>query len=136
VAELTGRGGRSLLAPFATASNPDTTIPGLSIDLDTGLTTDQLHAWVGRAAPGVDLVVLIGPPLAASIDAALLASACDGLVIVAESEKTERAALQTAAERARATGCRTLGVVMHGTKEQLPGWMRRLMGTGGAPSVS
>jgi Mrp family chromosome partitioning ATPase len=136
VAELAGRGGRSLLAPFATASNPDANVPGLAVDLDAGLSADQLHAWIGRAAPSVDLVVLIGPPLASSIDAALLAGACDGLVIVAESEKTERVALQTAAERARATGCRTLGVVMHGTKDQLPRWMRRLMGTEGAPSLS
>ena len=62
------------------------------------------------------------------------AGAAEGLVIVAESEVTERAALQVAAERARIAGCNTLGVVMHGTKDRLPGWLRRLVG--GRPESS
>jgi hypothetical protein len=33
-----------------------------------------------------------------------------------------------AAERARIAGCKTLGVVMHGTKDRMPGWIRRLLG--------
>jgi Mrp family chromosome partitioning ATPase len=56
----------------------------------------------------------------------LLARACDGLVIVAQSEVTHREALQLAAERARVVGCRTLGVVMHATKAPIPRWMRRV----------
>jgi hypothetical protein len=100
----------------------------LRVDLDAGASLDELHAWAQRVAPASDLVVLTGPPLASSIDAALLACACDGLVIVAESEVTDRTALQTAAERARIAGCRTLGVVMHGTKDRLPGWIRRIVG--------
>jgi hypothetical protein len=100
----------------------------LRVDLDGGAASDALHDWVQRVAPASDLVVLTGPPLASSIDAALLACACDGLVIVAESEVTDRAALHTAAERARIAGCHTLGVVMHGTKDRMPGWVRRFMG--------
>lgn len=100
----------------------------LRIDLDAGPSVDDLYAWGQRIAPGNDLIVLTGPPLASSIDSALLACASDGLVIVAESEVTDRAALHTAAERARIAGCRTLGVVMHGTKNRMPGWIRRLMG--------
>lgn len=100
----------------------------LRVDLDAGASPDDLHAWAQRVTPANDLVVLTGPPLASSIDAALLACACDGLVIVAESEVTDRTALQTAAERARIAGCRTLGVVMHGTKDRLPGWIRRIVG--------
>lgn len=100
----------------------------LRVDVDAGVSPDDLHAWAQRIAPANDLVVLTGPPLASSIDAALLACACDGLVIVAESEVTDRTALQIAAERARIAGCRTLGVVMHGTKDRLPGWIRRIVG--------
>ena len=84
--------------------------------------------WIARIAPQDELIVITGPPLAASVDAALLACACEGLVIVAESEVTERAALQIAADRARIAGCRTLGVVMHRTKDRLPGWVRRMVG--------
>ncbi len=100
----------------------------LAVDLDAGASQQALSSWVEGIAPDSDLVVFTGPPLATSIDAALLACACDGLVIVAESEVTERAALQVAAERARIAGCKTLGVVMHGTKDRLPGWLRRLVG--------
>jgi Mrp family chromosome partitioning ATPase len=100
----------------------------LAVDLDAGSVQPVLTGWVERIAPESDLVVLTGPPLATSIDAALLACACDGLVIIAESEVTERAALQVAAERAKIAGCNTLGVVMHGTKNRLPRWLRRLVG--------
>lgn len=113
----------SVLMP---GSGDDST--SMRVDLDAGVAPDELNAWAQRIAPANDLVVLTGPPLASSIDAALLACACDGLVIVAESEVTDRTALQTAAERARIAGCRTLGVVMHGTKDRLPGWIRRMVG--------
>ncbi len=89
----------------------------------------ELHRWIAETAPAAELVVIAGPPLAVSIDAALLACACDGLVIVAESEVTDRAALRTAAERARIAGCRTLGIVMHGPKDRVPNWIHRFMGT-------
>lgn len=127
VGNLTRTSAGSVVAP-ALGSSSDA--PALEIDLDAGTPTAELQGWAARVAPGSELIVITGPPLATSIDAALLACACDGLVIVAESEVTERAALQVAAERARIAGCRTLGVVMHGTKDRLPGWIRRLMGDG------
>jgi hypothetical protein len=118
---------RSAAGTIVTAAH-DPATTAHAVDLDAGLTPDALGAWIDRVAPHSDLVIVTGPPLATSIDAALLACACDGLVIVAESEVTERAALQVAAERARIAGCKTLGVVMHGAKDRMPGWLRRLMG--------
>jgi hypothetical protein len=108
----------------------------LSVDLDGGAPIMGLRHWVEQIAPTTDLAVITGPPLATSLDAALLACACDGLVIVAESEKTERAALQIAAERARIAGCHTLGVVMHGAKDRVPGWIRRLVGDRPEPHLA
>jgi hypothetical protein len=119
---------RSASGTIIAAAN-DAAASAQAVDLDAGLTVETFGAWIDRVAPRSDLVVMTGPPLATSIDAALLACACDGLVIVAESEVTERAALQVAAERARIAGCKTLGVVMHGTKDRLPGWIRRFVGT-------
>jgi len=125
VAELARTsGGPTLVSRMPSASAP------LTIDLDGGAAPGELNAWVKDAAGDNDLIVLEAPPLADSIDAALLACACDGLVIVADTEVTPRGALQIAAERAQVAGCRTLGVVMTGTKERLPSWMRRLFGTG------
>ncbi len=132
-AEQTGM--RAFLATLHRTAQGAVVIPArgatsdaLAIDLDAGSSPEVLSAWVERIAPGSDLIVVTGPPLATSIDAALLACASDGLVIVAESEVTERAALQLAAERARIAGCKTLGVVMHGTKDRMPAWLRRLLG--------
>jgi Mrp family chromosome partitioning ATPase len=84
-------------------------------------------------APDVDLMVIQAPPLTESVEGALFASACDGLVIVAERAVTERSALQAAAERARTAGCHILGVVMFGEKEEMPGWLRRLVGNATGP---
>lgn len=133
VAMLTTTGGRTFVTPtvgFATSAAP------LEVELDAGVSTAQVHSWLSQVAPGADLLVITAPPLATTIDGALMACACDGLVIVAESEVTERAALHTAAERARITGCRTLGVVMHGTKDRVPGWIRRLMGDTAEPQLT
>ncbi len=128
-------GMRTILAKLHRSVAGATVVPAtgsandvLAVDLDAGTSPDTLIGWSQRIAPASDLIVITGPPLASSIDAALLACASDGLVIVAESEVTERAALQVAAERARIAGCKTLGVVMHGTKNRVPSWLRRLVG--------
>jgi hypothetical protein len=127
VAELTMREGGHKLVALGAVPHDDERVR--AIDLHGVGAPAELTSWVDRVAGTRDLVILEGPPLAESIDAALLARACDGLVIVANAEVTPRAALQAAAERAQISGCRTLGVVMSGTKEHLPSWMRRLMGT-------
>ena len=128
VAELIVReGGHRLVAVGAVQQDDERT---RAIDLHGAGTPAELNAWIDRVAGTRDLVILEGPPLAESIDAALLACACDGLVIVADAEVTPRAALQAAAERAQIAGCRTLGVVMNGTKDRVPSWVRRLMESG------
>jgi hypothetical protein len=81
--------------------------------------------WLQTTAVDADLVIIEGRPLGDSIDSAVLACACDGLVIVAQAEVTAREALRVAVERARTVGCRTLGVVMRGPSKRLPGWLRR-----------
>jgi hypothetical protein len=85
--------------------------------------------WV-EAGRQADLVVVEGPPLAGSIDSALLAQSCDGLVIVVEQEVTPREALKNAVASAQITGCRVLGVVMTQARDWLPRWAQRLFATG------
>jgi hypothetical protein len=128
VAELIVReGGHRLVAVGAVEHDDERT---RAINVHGAGAPAELNAWIDRVAGTRDLVILEGPPLAESIDAALLACACDGLVIVADAEVTPRAALQAAAERAQIAGCRTLGVVMNGTKDRVPSFVRRLMGAG------
>lgn len=102
VAELTRAGGAARLAPRSGEARP--------LDLDGPGLAGALREWADAAAASLALVV--APPLLRSIDAALLGAAGDGLVLVAETGATTRAALRAAAARARAGGCRTLGVVL------------------------
>ncbi|MBI4516756.1 MAG: hypothetical protein HY699_13175 [Deltaproteobacteria bacterium] len=108
----------------------------LALDLHRTVWQSDFTDWLSRLTPTPDLVLLEGPPLEQSADAALLARACDGLVIVAETEVTPRELLRLAAERARLAECRTLGVVMHGTKDYLPAWLHRLLGGSGPAPLS
>ncbi len=98
----------------------------IALDLRGRSRMRTVSDWLQRAAPEADLVLIEAPPLSQSIDAPLLACACDGLVIVAHTEITTRQAMRTAAERSRSVGCRGLGVVMHGTRDHMPAWLRHL----------
>lgn len=93
------------------------------VDLRSHASADDVRAWLASVAD-VDLTLIDGGALAKSIDPALLACGCDGLLIVLRSEATARDALRVAAERARAVGCRTLGIVIEVQPERLPPWMR------------
>lgn len=79
-----------------------------------------LRDWYQRAAETADLLVIEAPPMLTSSDAALLARACDGLVLVVEMLGTKQDAFETAVERARAAGAAPIGVVMDRHREWLP----------------
>ena len=102
-AELTRAGGQAQLAARGSAPR------GLTLDgpaLPAGLA-----AWLDDCA-AAPLVLFDAPPVLSSIDGLLLAAACDGLVLIAETGATARQALREASARAQAAGCRLLGVVL------------------------
>lgn len=99
----------------------------LEIDLHGGSDRETLARWRESLRPGADIMLLIGPPLVDSVDAVLLASLCDGLVMVAVHEETHRAALTVASERARLAKSPTFGVVVHRRRDAIPSWLRRIM---------
>ena len=69
----------------------------------TGSSGDQiLRDWFDRATAGNDLLIVQGPALTHSVDAALLARSGDGLAIVLEPQLTTHEEFETAIERARA----------------------------------
>jgi len=131
VAELTESAGRSLLTRRSGEWDAAAGIADrLAFDLHGPTWATEFADWLAVATRRAAAVVIEGLPLAHSIDSAVLARACDGLVIVAQPEVTHREALQVAAERARLVGCRTLGVVMHAARDPLPRWIRRLVDGG------
>lgn len=87
----------------------------------------EMEAWLGQHR-SADLVLTEAPPLSSSIDGALVARACDGLILVAERGVTERRALHEAANRARIAGCTVLGVIVTSGDEPMPTWLERLAG--------
>ena len=96
----------------------------------TGSGTDQiLRDWFERATAGHDLLIVEGPPLTQSVDAALLARSGDGLAIILEPRHTSRAEFDTAIERTRASGCFVLGLVMSRHQHWLPRFLRGFFNT-------
>jgi hypothetical protein len=104
VGELTRIAGQAVLAERGGAARR-------ALELDGGPLTAAVASWL-EPLGDPQLVLIEAPPVATSADALLLATACDGLVLVAQTGVTARAALRTAIERATAAGCRTLGVVL------------------------
>lgn len=91
----------------------------------TGSASDQiLRDWFDRATAGNDLLVVEGPALTHSVDGALLARSGDGLSIVLEPGVTSQEEFETAIERARASGCFVLGLVMNHHRHWLPRFLR------------
>ncbi len=98
----------------------------LSLELTAPSAQETLKSWFDTAGSGFDLLIVAAPPILSSVDALLVARACDGLVLVAEPLTTLREEFEIAVERARASGCRMLGLVMNENRDWLPGFLSRL----------
>jgi hypothetical protein len=86
-----------------------------------------LSRWSEHTGGSVDFILVEAPSLDRTADAALLARACDGLVLVVESEVTPRESLRRAVRVAEVSGCRVLGMVMNEARPPLPGWLQRFL---------
>lgn len=109
------------------AASSDESVTAVRLDLAGPDAAVELTAWLQETDRVADLVLIEGRSLDQSVDAALLARSCDGLVIVATTEMTAREALTSAAERAKAVGCRTFGLVLRSSPDHMPRWLRRLI---------
>jgi Mrp family chromosome partitioning ATPase len=98
----------------------------LRLDLRGGPAPDAVKHWLMEAHNHHEMVIIEAPPLGISVDAAMVARACDGLVLVVEAQTTPREALRDAIERADTVGCQILGIVMEGRPEWRPPWLRKL----------
>jgi hypothetical protein len=126
-AELRGSGLDCTVVPRAGQGGGRDRATKLAIDPANDKARATLHDWLDRNAPNERLVILEAPPLSKGLDAALLARSCDGLIVVAEAEVTDREALRVAGERARLPGCPALGIAMIGSSDPLPGWLARIL---------
>jgi len=59
-----------------------------------------------------DYTILYGPPASLGSEAALLASLCDGMVLVVQANSTRRVTAQKVKEKLQAANARLLGTVL------------------------
>ncbi len=77
------------------------------------LTSQKMVRIMDQLNKDSDLIVIDSPPILTVTDAAGLAPAVDGVVLVVKPGKTKMSALQQSVEQLRAVGARVLGVVMN-----------------------
>lgn len=88
-----------------------------------------LKEWLDLVGAGHDLILIVAPPVQVTVETALLGKAGDGLLLVVHPFATPRAELRGAARRSETAGCKVLGVVMNGSDEALPRWIRQIIET-------
>jgi protein-tyrosine kinase len=79
---------------------------------ENGLSGAWLRERLADLRKRFDYTVLYGPPAGPGSEAALLASLCDGMVLVVEANSTRRVAAQKVKEKLHAANARLLGAVL------------------------
>jgi len=87
---------------------------------ENGLSGAWLRNRLTELRDAFDYTVLYGPPSGVGSEAALLASLCDGMVLVVEANSTRRVAAQKVKERLHAANARLLGTVLYGRTFPIP----------------
>jgi succinoglycan biosynthesis transport protein ExoP len=73
----------------------------------------RMRAVIERLKNAADVVVFDSPPLSAVTDAAILATAVDGTLLVVDARRTRRDMARGGAEALKRVGARVLGVVLN-----------------------
>jgi Mrp family chromosome partitioning ATPase len=89
------------------------------------LSPDAVRDSLEAVASGYDWIVLDGPPLLESPDAAPLGSVADGVVVVVQAGRTKRPVLTRSVDLLRRAGGRVLGVVLNRRRLEIPGFIYR-----------
>lgn len=99
-------------------------------DKERLLGSPEFAAWLDVQQSTYDYVLLDAPPLLKSADATLMGRLCDGVVIVVESEVTQRTALAEAHEQLERAGVNIVGVVLNRIRNAIPALLRPYLATG------
>ena len=77
------------------------------------LGSERFGALLEELKARYDYIIIDTPPVGVVIDAAVIAAACDGAIIVLAYRKTGRKEAIVATEQIRRSGCRILGAVLN-----------------------
>jgi Mrp family chromosome partitioning ATPase len=89
------------------------------------LTPDSLRASLDVIASGYDWVVIDGPPVLESPDAATLGAVADGVVVVVQAGRTKRPVLSRSVDLMNRAGGRVLGMVLNRRRLEIPEFIYR-----------
>jgi succinoglycan biosynthesis transport protein ExoP len=84
------------------------------------LGSQKMRRLIERLKDEADIILFDTPPILLVTDAAVLAMEADGVLLVAESGRTRRAAVQQSAQRLRQLGANIVGVVLNFVPAQHP----------------
>jgi protein-tyrosine kinase len=79
---------------------------------ENGLSGSWLRERLNELRRTFDYTILYGPPASLGTEAALLASLCDGMVLVVQANSTRRVTAQKVKEKLQAANARLLGTVL------------------------
>ncbi len=77
------------------------------------LDSPYFSAMLDELADNFDMVIVDAPPVGMVIDAAIIAKSCDGVVLVAEYNKTRRRELLPCKKQMESSGCPILGCIIN-----------------------
>jgi len=101
-------------------------IPATEEAVRTGLVSGPaIRAIIDAAAGAFDWVVIDGPPVVESPEAASLAAQVDGVVMVLHAGRIKRPVVTRAVELLRKHGGRVLGTVLNRRIHEIPGFIYR-----------
>ena len=89
------------------------------------LTPDSLRESLEAIASGYDWIVIDGPPVLESPDAAPLGAVADGVVVVVQAGRTKRPVLTRSVDLMNRAGGRVLGVVLNRRRLEIPEFIYR-----------
>jgi hypothetical protein len=89
------------------------------------LTPDSLRVSLDAIASGYDWVVIDGPPVLESPDAATLGAVADGVVVVVQAGRTKRPVLARSVDLMGRAGGRVLGMVLNRRRLEIPEFIYR-----------
>jgi Mrp family chromosome partitioning ATPase len=89
------------------------------------LTPDSLRESLDAIAGGYDWIVIDGPPVLESPDAATLGAVADGVVVVVQAGRTKRPVLTRSVDLLSRAGGRMLGMVLNRRRLEIPDFIYR-----------
>lgn len=92
--------------------------------IENGKFKDMLESLSGD----YDYILIDSPPLGMVIDAAVIASCCDGAIIVVSNHKVSRKAVLNVRNQLEKSGCKILGVVLNETDKKISKYYRKYYG--------